>query len=310
VRLVDDLLDVSRITRDRLELRLSRMDAGAVVRQAVEVRSSLPETGDRKIESRVPPDPVFLQADPVRLAQILNNLINNACKFSAPDGVIRVTVELRDGDAVISVRDYGAGIPADRLESIFEMFTHYDPPTRSGESAGGLGIGLTLTRRLVELHGGSIAAHSEGLGKGSEFIVRLPAAREAVEAIVDDAAIRDVPAKGRRILIVDDNVDNAESLSLLLRLKGHDTALAFDGEAALSQARTFEPDVVLLDIGLPKIDGLEVCRRIRLEPWGGAMKIVAVTGWGQEGDRRRSTQAGFDHHLVKPIEYSDLAAVL
>lgn len=310
VRLVDDLLDVSRITRDRLELRLSRVDLGSVIRQAAELRESLPETGARKIECRLPDQAVVLEADPVRLAQILNNLINNACKFSAPDGIIRVTAELQGCDAVISVRDYGAGIPEDRIEKIFEMFTHYDPPVRSHEPTGGLGIGLALTRRLVELHGGRIEVHSEGPGKGSEFVVRMPAMHRTEEPDVMEPVRPVSPANGRRILVVDDNVDNAESLSLLLRFKGFETAQAFDGEDALAQAQAFKPHVILLDIGLPKLDGREVCRRIRVEPWGRAMKIIAVTGWGQDADRRMSTDAGFDHHLVKPIQYSELEAVL
>jgi CheY-like chemotaxis protein len=196
------------------------------------------------------------------------------------------------------------------MAKIFEMFTHYDPPARSHEPTGGLGIGLALTKRLVELHGGSVSVHSDGPGTGSEFVIRLPTKPMTERPAVDEPVPEVSPAKGRRILIVDDNVDNAESLSLLLRFKGFETAQAFDGEEAMAEAQAFKPDVILLDIGLPKLDGREVCRRIRLEPWGRAMRIIAVTGWGQDEDRRKSADAGFDHHLVKPIQYSELQAVL
>ena len=312
VRLVDDLLDVSRITRDRLELRRSEVELGSLVRQAVELRRSLPETGERRIEFVVPTQPIRLRADPVRLAQVLNNLINNACKFSASDGLIRVRAEVRGAEAIVSVRDYGAGISAEKLGSIFDMFTHYDPPSACADLSGGLGIGLTLAKRLVELHGGRIEAHSEGAGRGAEFVVHLPLGPQpdtrAVDEPVQAAAS---PVGGRRkILIVDDNVDNAESLSMLLGLKGHETEVAFDGESALAVAAAFAPDVVLLDIGLPKMNGIEVCRRMRREPWGRAIRIVAVTGWGQDEDRRRSSEAGFDRHLVKPVDYCELEGVL
>lgn len=309
VRLVDDLLDVSRITRDRIELRNTSVELDQTLRQAIEVCLPLTQQYEQTIECEVPDEAVHLDADPVRLLQVLNNLLTNACNFSPPGSSIRLTAVLEGEYVRISVSDNGAGIAPEHLESIFEIFAqgHHssESPTR------GLGVGLSLVKRLVELHGGSIQVRSDGLGKGSEFTIRLPLAADPIRAdsVSDD---RDVRAgdSAMRILVVDDNVDNAESLSMLLSLNGHETRIAFDGLVALELAGEFRPEVVLLDIGLPKMNGLDVCRRIRKEPWGGEVKIIAVTGWGQDIDRRKSADAGFDHHLVKPVQYSHIEQAL
>jgi CheY-like chemotaxis protein len=224
-----------------------------------------------------------------------------------PGGQIRIRAQ-RDGDhAVVTVEDTGIGIPSDKLHSIFDMFTQVD---RSAErSQGGLGIGLTLVKRLVEMHGGSVEARSAGEGRGSEFVVRLPI-EMGVRSSAPAASTAQVTTSGRRILVVDDNEDSAETMALLLGMSGHETHTAHDGEAALEAAERLRPDVILLDIGLPTLSGHEVCRRIRQEPWGRQMAMIALTGWGQEEDRRRSEEAGFDGHLVKPVEPARLMALL
>jgi len=250
-----------------------------------------------------------LYADAMRLAQGFGNLLSNACKFSEPGGRISLTVEHQDADVTVAVKDAGIGIARDMLPRIFEMFMQLD---RSLErTRGGLGIGLTLVRQLVEMHGGSVQAFSEGRGRGSEFVVRLPRLIEklqlpAQKTVVGEAAT----AIGRRILVVDDNRDSASSLATLLAMTGHETHTAHDGLEAVDAAATFRPDVVLLDIGLPKLNGYDTARRIRQEPWGKDMMLVALTGWGQEEDRRKSKDAGFDHHLVKPVDYAVLTKLL
>ena len=307
IRLVDDLLDVSRITRDKLDLRKTRTDLGTVLEQALEVCRLTARERSQELVFSPPAEAVWLDADPVRLTQVFNNLLHNACKYTPEGGHISLAVERLDDEAVVTIRDNGVGIPPDRLESIFEMFVQVQE-AGSG-SGGGLGIGLTLVKRLVELHGGSVAARSLGTGKGSEMIVRLP-----VSAAPGAPSARESGAQGaasrRRVLVVDDNVDNAESLAMLLELGGHDTRTAHDGLAALRAAGAFRPDVVLLDLGLPELNGLEVCRRIRREPWGREMLIAALTGWGQERDRRESEAAGFDVHLVKPVDLETLTRLL
>jgi PAS domain S-box-containing protein len=308
VRLVDDLLDLNRITHNRIELRRSQVELGSVIRQAIQASQPLAEAAGHQIEVIPSPDPIHLHADPVRLTQVFGNLLNNSCKYTMPGGKIQVRTE-RDGDqAVITVQDTGIGIPRDKLDSIFDMFTQVD---RSLErSQGGLGIGLTLVRRLVELHGGSAEARSAGEGQGSEFVVRLPIAIGAGDTAVSAPSAAHGARLPRRILIVDDNEDSAESLALLLEMTGHETHTAHDGETALHNAEKLRPHVMLLDIGLPTLNGHEVCRRIRQQSWGQQMVLIALTGWGQEEDRRRSEEAGFDGHLVKPVNHSRLAALL
>jgi CheY-like chemotaxis protein len=256
----------------------------------------------------MPPEPIYLRADPIRLAQVFGNLLNNSYKYTSPGGKITVTAERHGADAVVTVEDNGVGIPADKLDSIFEMFTQVDQSLE--RSQGGLGIGLTLVKRLVELHDGSVEARSVGKGHGSEFVVRLPMAIESPETTKSGPIAAQEPAHPRRILVVDDNEDAVSTLSILLRVTGNETYAAHDGATALEAAENHRPDVVLLDIGLPTLNGYEVCRRIRQQPWGQEMVLIALTGWGQDADRRMSREAGFDGHLVKPVDHAALMALL
>ena len=309
VRLVDDLLDLNRITHDRLELRRSEVELSSVIQQAVEVARPLIDAAEQKLIVNLPSDPIYLNADRARLAQVFGNLLNNSGKYTRAGGRISLTATRMDTEVIVTVKDNGAGIPADKLDSIFDMFMQVD---RSSErSQGGLGIGLTLVKRLTEMHGGSIEARSSGEGEGSEFVVRLPVLSKPTafaHAGAGDAHGSLVPE--RRILIVDDNRDSADSLAMLLEITGNKTYMAHDGIEALEAIERHRPQVVLLDIGLPKLDGHEVCRRIRSQPWGKDIIILALTGWGQEDDRRRSEEAGFNGHLVKPVDYDKLLELL
>ena len=308
VRLVDDLLDLNRITHNRIELRRSQVELGSVIRQAIQASQPLAEAAGHQIEVIPSPDPIHLHADPVRLTQVFGNLLNNSCKYTMPGGKIQVRTERSGDQAVITVEDTGIGIPSDKLDSIFDMFTQVDRALE--RSQGGLGIGLTLVKRLVELHGGSAEARSAGEGQGSEFMVRLPIAMGAATTAVSAPSPAEAATLPRRILIVDDNEDSAESLALLLEMTGHETHTAHDGETAIKEAERLRPHVMFLDIGLPALNGHEVCRRLRQQPWGREMVLIALTGWGQPEDRRRSEEAGFDGHLVKPVNHSHLAALL
>jgi CheY-like chemotaxis protein len=307
-RLVDDLLDVSRIRLDKVILRLQRVDLQSILQQSVEVCRSLATQANHSLTVTLPQEPLELSGDLVRLAQSFSNLLNNACKYTPPGGTVSVTAE-RDGNhATVSIADTGMGIPADMLPRVFEMFTQID---RSAESAqSGLGIGLSLAKRLVGMHGGTIEAFSDGPGEGSRFVVRLPLLAD------EPAAVRPAPVVGhgaetpRRILVVDDNRDSVASLTLLLELDGHELCSAHDGLEAVAAAERFRPDVVLLDVGLPKLNGHDAARRIRAQPWGRDMSLFAVTGWGQDEDRRKSEEAGFDAHLVKPIDFRALKKLL
>ena len=305
-RLLDDLLDVSRISRGKITLHSERIDLRHVVDEAVEANGPLIDQMGHELSVSAPSEPAYLNADPVRFAQILSNLLNNAAKYTPPGGRIALKAEHRGDEVEISVTDNGIGIPAEGLESIFEMFAQIEGP--SSNSQGGLGIGLSLAKGLVTLHGGTIRAYSEGPGRGSEFRVRVPT-RLTHDA--DSAPpVSTVSTSHRlKILVVDDNRDAAESLSMLLELKGHDVRRAYDGENALQLAEEFRPQIVLLDLGMPKMNGFESCRRIREHPWGAQMTLIAVTGWGQEEDRRKSTAAGFDGHLVKPVNPDALEEV-
>ncbi len=307
-RLVDDLLDVNRIGSGKLELRKERIDLASILRQSVEASRPLAEQFKHELSVSLPSEPVYLCADAARLAQVFGNLLNNACKYTEPGGRICVTAQRHDREVVVSVKDTGMGIPRDKLASIFEMFSQIE---RSLErSQGGLGIGLTLVKRLVEMHGGSVAAQSEGPGRGSEFVIRLPILIEKPKALASTADAEEMPATSHRILIVDDNGDAAASLSLLLKITGNETHIAHDGLEGVEAAATFHPDIVLLDLGLPKLNGYDVCRRIREQPWGKNMVLVALTGWGLEEDRRLSKEAGFDHHMVKPVDFDVLMRLL
>jgi PAS domain S-box-containing protein len=309
VRLVDDLLDVGRITRNKLELRMDRVELASVMHQAAETCRSLAEEFGHELVVSPPDEPIHLHADPVRLTQVFSNLLNNACKYTEPHGRIRLSAERAGSEVVVKVSDTGVGIPADKLESVFEMFSQVD---RSLErSQGGLGIGLMLVKRLVEMHGGSVEASSDGPGKGSEFTLRLPILAEAPQAAAAiPSSLAAAPASARRILVVDDNEDSATSLAMLLKITGNETHTAHDGLAALDAAETLRPEVILLDIGLPKLNGHDVCRRIRQQPWGKSVVVIAMTGWGQDEDRRKSRDNGFDHHLVKPVDYAALMKFL
>jgi PAS domain S-box-containing protein len=306
VRLVNDLLDVNRITRGKLELRKEYVELAPILHQSVESCRPLAQRARHELSVSLPPEPIHLDADPVRLAQVFGNLLNNACKYTEPGGRIGLTAERQGSDVVVSVRDNGLGIPSDKLASIFELFTQVD---RSLERAqGGLGIGLALVKRLVEMHGGTVEASSPGPGLGSTFVVRLPV--HTARKVETPPPAEPMPTTSHRVLIVDDNRDAAASLGMLLRITGNEIQTVHDGLAAVEAAASFRPDVVLLDIGLPRLNGYDACRRIREQPWGKAMLLVALTGWGQEEDRRLSKDAGFDHHLVKPVDFAALMGLL
>jgi PAS domain S-box-containing protein len=309
VRLVDDLMDVSRITRNKLELRPERIELAALVENVLESCRPLVEAGHQLAVS-LPSEPVVLLADSTRIGQVLSNLLNNAAKYTSPGGQIWLTAHREGDEAVISVRDNGVGIPPEMLERIFEMFVQVDDSLERAQ--GGLGIGLTLVKRLVEMHGGTVAAHSSGPGQGSEFVVRLPIPSNlpapTVAAPADGAPV-DRPAQ-LKVLVVDDNRDSAKTLSMLLGLMGHQTRAAHDGLEAVDAAAAFGPDVIFLDLGLPKLDGYDACRRIRQLPQGHRFTIVALTGWGQDDDRRRTAEAGFNDHLVKPVGHAVLTKLL
>ena len=303
-RLVDDLLDLSRITRGRIELRKERIALAAVVQQAVEAVRALYQSKGQELTIALPSHQVYMHADPARLAQVVGNLLNNACKFTDEDGHVWLTVEHEGEQAVVRVRDNGIGIAAEHLPKIFEMFSQVD--TSLERSRDGLGIGLTLVKTLVEMHDGTVDVCSDGPGRGAEFTVRLPVLSGVTDTAAPPAVVAAAPAMGRRILIVDDNEDGAESLALLLQVAGHETHMAHDGLAALEAAERLHPDAVLLDIGLPRMNGYEVCSRIRKAPWAKNVVLVALTGWGQEEDRHRSREAGFDAHMVKPVDFDAL----
>ena len=307
VRLVDDLLDLNRITHDRLELRRSEVELSSVIQQAVEVARPLVDAAGHELTVDLPAEPIYLNADRARLAQMFGNLLNNSSKYTRPNGTISLTAKRIDNDIAVTVKDNGAGIPHDKLDSIFDMFMQVD---RTADRAqGGLGIGLTLVKRLAEMHGGSIEAKSAGEGQGSEFVVRLPVLSKPSD-VTQAPAIEPELSPQRRILIVDDNRDSADSLAMLLEITGNKTYMAHDGIEAIEAIKEHRPELVLLDIGLPKLDGHEVCRHVRQQPWGKDIVMIALTGWGQEDDRRKSEEAGFNGHLVKPVDYDTLLELL
>jgi PAS domain S-box-containing protein len=299
-RLLDDLLDVSRISRGRIELRKEAVDVAAVVNRSVEALRSLHEERRHELTISLPPGPLRVEADPTRLEQVLTNLLNNAAKYTDPGGRVWLTAERDGAEVVLRVRDTGIGIAPEMLPKVFELFVQAE--RRLDRSQGGIGIGLTLVKKLVELHGGRVEASSGGPGRGSEFVVRLPAADRPVAGEGEPARAEAAPLPRRRVLVVDDSPDAADSLALLLGLAGQDVRTAYDGPSALAQAQEFRPEVVFLDIGMPGMDGYEVGQRLRRRPELQGVVLVAVTGWGQEEDRRRSQEAGFQHHLVKPVE--------
>jgi CheY-like chemotaxis protein len=287
----------------------------SVIDQSIEACRPLADCAKHEVTVTLPSEPIHLHADPMRLAQVFGNLLNNACKYTEMGGRIGLSAELAGGgrqprEVVVTVKDSGMGIPPDKLDSIFGMFTQVDRTLE--RSQGGLGIGLTLAKRLVEMHGGSIQAFSDGADRGSEFVVRLPVLIDKLrkQHPAEPTRIEKEAPTGRRVLVVDDNPDGAASLAMLLKLAGNETYTAHDGVEAVKAAETIRPDVVFLDIGLPKLNGHDAARRIREQPWGTNMVLVALTGWGQDEDRRRSQEAGFDYHLVKPVDYADLNKLL
>jgi two-component system CheB/CheR fusion protein len=314
VRLIDDLLDVSRVTHGKIELRKEPVVLADIVARALEeARPAGLEERSHRVEVAVAPEPLLLHADPVRVQQILTNLLTNAAKYTPPGGRISLRVTREGGEAVIRVRDDGIGIRPEMLRRIFEMFTQADRV--AGRLSEGLGLGLPLVKSLAELHGGTVEAHSDGPGKGSEFVVRLPLTVDGGRWTVDGGkrpspSIVYRPPSTHRILVVDDNRDAVESLAMLLRLDGHEVRVAHDGPRALEAAAAFAPQVVLLDIGMPGMSGYEVARRLRADGGPACPLLVAMTGYGQDEDRRRSREAGFDHHLVKPVEFEVVLALL
>ena len=308
VHLIDDLLDLSRISRGKIALRKERIDLATAIEQAIEATRPSIENAGHLLVMDMPKEPIYVDADLTRLTQIFSNLLNNAAKFTGQGGHVQVAVVQAGTEVKVTVTDNGIGIAADMLTRVFEMFTQVDGGL--GQSHGGLGIGLSIVQRLVQMHDGSVEVRSEGLGRGSEFVVQLPlaiplvASKPAVKNITGDTTAR------LRILVADDNVDAADSLAMLLTLEGYDTQTAHDGQEALSRAQVFRPDVMLLDIGMPKLNGHEVCRNLRLQPWGKKTVVIALTGWGQETNRQQSQAAGFDFHLVKPVEYDAVKNLL
>jgi CheY-like chemotaxis protein len=278
-----------------------------VIQSAVETSRPLMEAARHELSVALPAEPIVLDADATRLSQAIANLLNNSARYTERGGRVWLTVERQGSDAVISVRDTGIGIPRESLTRIFDKFAQLDRPLE--HSKGGLGIGLSLVKALVEMHGGSVQARSDGSGKGSEFIVRLPVVVDATRA-APAADNRSAGASGLRILVADDNRDSTATLGMLLRILGNDVRTAHDGLEAVGEAGEFRPDVILLDIGMPKMNGYEAARKIRSESWGRRVVLIALTGWGQERDRQLSREAGFDHHYVKPVDPATLTKLL
>jgi CheY-like chemotaxis protein/two-component sensor histidine kinase len=308
-RLIDDLLDVSRITRGKIELRRSVVDATPILEGAVETIRPILEERKHTLDIALDRGNLWVNVDPTRLEQIVVNLLNNAAKYSKNQSRIWLEARRHGHEVAIKVRDAGIGIPPERLHEIFELFAQGDRSLARSE--GGLGIGLTVVRKLVELHGGSVTARSDGLGKGSEFTARLPAAKRPVTSGSPAAGAPSEPSgRSSRILVVDDNADTASGMARLLELLGHDVAIAYTGPEAIEAAARHRPEFVLLDIGLPGMDGYEVAARLRQEESCRGTVIVAASGYGQDEDRKRSLAAGFDYHLVKPIDQEVLLTIL
>jgi PAS domain S-box-containing protein len=301
-RLLEDLLDVSRLAHDKLTLRKQRLELAEIVRMAIETCRPQLDGAGHELAVALPAAPLWVHADPVRLAQVFANLISNAAKYTRSPGHLRIVAERQGDEVVVSVKDDGVGIPAEMLPHLFELFSQGE--RASEQVQGGLGVGLALVRGLVHLHGGGVEAKSEGRDRGSEFIVRLPAVDGGAPRSLRPAPLDGGPPMGARlrVLIADDVSDNANTLAMLVRMTGHVAQTAYDGEEALARALELRPEVAILDLGMPKQSGLEVCRRIREQPWGRGMTLIAVTGWGREDDRRLTREAGFDHHLVKPVD--------
>jgi signal transduction histidine kinase/ActR/RegA family two-component response regulator len=307
--LLDDLLDLSRVTRGKLHLRLAQVDLAAVIDSAIETARPLIDARHHALSVQLPTQMPTVHADALRLAQLIGNLLTNAAKYTEPGGRIELALCHAENEVAISVSDTGIGIAQEKLATIFEMFSQLRSPIERSES--GFGIGLALVEALVRLHGGTVTAHSGGIGKGSTFTVRIPRSN-ACEAQPGIAPSRAAAAAGTalKILIVDDNRDAAESLALLLSFDGHELRSAADGSEGILLAEQFRPDVVLLDIGLPKLNGYEVAQRLRASNWGKTLTLVAITGWGLAEDKRRAMAAGFDRHLTKPVDVDELRSIV
>jgi len=311
-RLVDDLLDAGRITTGKIELRREPVELSAIVNQAVEAVRPLCQKAGLELTLKSPSNPIFVNGDPARITQIVGNLLNNACKFTDKGDHVDVSVGSEDENAVVRVRDTGIGIAPEQLEKLFDMFVQAD--TTLERATSGLGIGLSLVKDLAEMHGGAVEVRSAGLRAGSEFIVRLPQIPEPAALPAgtpkDKGSVAktngDKPVELRRVLVVDDNVDSAEALAMILKIKGNEVQIAYDGLEAVELANVFRPNAIILDIGLPRLNGYEAAREIRRQEWGSETVLIALTGWGQQEDRQRSKDAGFDSHMVKPVDYERL----
>ncbi len=309
-RLLEDLLDVSRITRSKVNLKCEHLELASLISHAIEIAEPAIDEAGHSLEVQSPGSPVIIYGDLTRLAQVLSNLLINAAKYTPRAGQIWLTAREDGNDLIISVKDTGVGIVPEHLPRVFEMFSQISHT--KGHAQGGLGIGLALARGLVEMHGGQLSAHSEGLDKGSEFIVRLPLSRRVTSQRQQDAETQaSIPTGTQcRVLVVDDLRDSADSLAMVVEALGHQVRVAYDGNHAVVIAEQFRPHVALIDLGMPNVDGYEVCRRIRAQTWGSEMLLIAQTGWGQEFDRRRTQSAGFDQHLVKPLQWDIMETIL
>ena len=305
-RLVDDLLDLSRISRNKLELRPERTDLTMIIQAAVETSRPIIDHFGHELSVSLPPHPVVVNADVIRLAQVFTNLLNNSAKFTNAGGRIKLTVETDVETVSIRISDTGIGIQPEHLIHIHEPFYQLD--SSLGKTQSGLGIGLTLVWQIVEMHGGTVSPHSEGLNRGTEFVVRLPLAETSVESApaMGPECFKNGGDSVRRILIVDDNHDSADAVALILSLDGHDVKAVYSGSEALATAEAFKPHAVLLDIGMPQLNGYEVAQRMRNQPWAKNVLLIAQTGWGQDDDIRACREAGFNHHLTKPIDFQKL----
>lgn len=310
ITLVDDLLDISRVTRGKLELRKSYVELANIITSALEASQPFIENSGHKLTLSLPENSIFMQADPHRLTQVLSNLLNNAAKFTPENGEIFFSMSVEGENVVFTVKDNGIGIPPEMQERIFEMFTQIEHPI--DKTFTGLGIGLTLVKQLVEMHGGTISAYSEGVSKGSEFIVRLPYLSQEIHepnnGVIDDETA--INTKLLKVQIVDDNKDASKILAQLMETLGNEVRVAYDGVQAIQLAREYRPDVILMDIGMPNMNGYEATREIRQQPWGADITIIALTGWAQMEDRQKSAEAGYDYHLVKPVDFNELTKLL
>ena len=306
--LLDDLLDIARITQGKLQIKKETLSLFPVVDAAVEAVRPTLDRKSQQLDVKLPSDAILLEADHLRLSQVISNLLTNASKYSDPGTRIELNCTVQDDTLVLSVKDNGIGIAPESIESVFEMFSQID--SVAGRSEGGLGIGLALVKGIVQLHGGHVEARSGGLGKGSEFIVHLPLGMRMQAASRPLAGLDRAPSPGRKVLIVDDNRDAAESLAILLEMAGHEVRVAHLGRAALTLAQTFRPDTAVLDIGMPDLSGYEVAESLRREAWAADIQLIALTGWGQDADKRRALEAGFHHHLIKPVDADRLAEIV